>query len=69
MVEPGIELGTSWLVVSSSDNQVMRLDVIYRRICAFNRYDNVVCQYKIKELEILQGVYTYHITGLGKEKY
>ena len=30
---------------------------------------NIVCQYKVKEREILQGVYTYHIAGLGTVKH
>jgi hypothetical protein len=37
MAGPGIETGTSWLVVRSSDHQVTRL-VFFKYLCKYNSY-------------------------------
>ena len=55
MVEPGIEPGTSWLVVRSSDNQTTRLVIrthnlsrraaVYLRLRPRGQWDRLLCYY------------------------
>ena len=52
MLEPGIEPGTSWLVVRNSDHQAMRLDIILKYILRFYGWQFISSW---KQLGILNG--------------